>query len=215
MLVCGCVYTRVVGGDVCLWVTYASRRTHPLNKHPTNQPTDQKTVAVITGLVLRNLGEDKQPRAFSDILGALFFHTMAMGLFPYASQSLFLYDRQFYQSENGGKRVHWREARDKQTIPFQTNGRSSDDLTDQFQFHQPLTPPTTTTTARLYPPSAYYCANLTLELLLNAGNGSVYALISYYMLNYQAYVQAPNPALSAFGFIGLVTLTNVVANVRA
>ena len=74
--------------------------------------------------------------------------------------------------------------------------------------------PHTTTTARLYPPSAYYCANLTLELLLNAGNGCVYALISYYMLNYQAYVQAPNPALSAFGFIGLVTLTNVVANVR-
>lgn len=59
-------------------------------------------MAVITGLVLRNLGEHKQPRAFSDILGALFFHIMAMGLFPYASQSLFLYDRQFYQGENGG-----------------------------------------------------------------------------------------------------------------
>ena len=59
-------------------------------------------MAVITGLVLRNLGQDKQPRAFSDILGALFFHTMAMGLFPYASQSLFLFDRQFYQGENGG-----------------------------------------------------------------------------------------------------------------
>lgn len=94
---------------------------------------------------------------------------MAMGLFPYASQSLFLYDRQFYQGENG---------------------------------------------ARLYPPSAYYMANLTLELLLNAANGCIYALITYYMLDYQAYVQAPNAALSAFGFIGLVTLTNVVSNVR-
>ena len=86
-------------------------------------------MAVITGLVLRNLGEDKQPRAFSDILGALFFHTMAMGLFPYASQSLFLYDRQFYQGENGGKCVRWRGkgegtvgcGRWKETIASQTN----------------------------------------------------------------------------------------------
>lgn len=75
-----------------------------------------------------------------------------------------------------------------------------------------MIPPTsatqTTTTA-----SCYYCANLTLELLLNAGNGFVYALISYYMLDYQAYVQAPDPTLSAFGFVGLVTLTNVISNV--
>jgi hypothetical protein len=28
-------------------------------------------------------------------------------------------------------------------------------------------------------------------------------------------VQAPDAALSAFGFVGLVTLTNVVSNVRA
>jgi hypothetical protein len=67
-----------------------------------------------------------------------------------ASQSLFLYDRQFYQGENG---------------------------------------------ARLYPASCYYCANLTLELLLNAGNGLVYALISYYMLNYQVRL----PVLGAYG----------------
>ncbi len=143
--------------------TAPARLTHSTPLHCT------ATHHTLTGLVLRNLGQDRQPRAFSDILGALFFHTMAMGLFPYASQSLFLYDRQFYQGENG---------------------------------------------ARLYPPSCYYCANLTLELLLNAGNGFTYGLISYYMLNYQAFVQAPDPALSAVGFIGLITLTNVVANVR-
>jgi hypothetical protein len=35
----------------------------------------------------------------------------------------------------------------------------------------------------------------------------------YYMMNYQAYVQSPNPAALAAGFLGVMVVVNVVASV--
>ena len=89
-----------------------------------------------------------------------------ISLLPFASQSSFLYDRQFFQGENA---------------------------------------------AGLYPCSAYYLANVILEIVFNAFNGMVYGLVNYFMINYQAFVNGDVVA-SGIGYVGITMMMNVVSN---
>lgn len=106
----------------------------------------------------------------SPFLGSMFNHLFVLSLLPIASQSSFLYDRQFFQRENA---------------------------------------------AGLYPCSAYYAANMTLELLFNTINAMIYAIVTYSLIDYQSFVQAPDPFLSFLRYMGIMILLNITANVRA
>jgi len=68
--------------------------------------------------------------------------------------------------------------------------------------------------AGIYPCSAYYCANVTLDLLFNAINGVIFGSVIYYMVNFEAFVKPDNPTICAVGFISIITITNLMANVR-
>ena len=68
--------------------------------------------------------------------------------------------------------------------------------------------------AGLYPCSAYYAATVTLETFFNTLYGAIFGLIAYVMINYQAFVKADDPIMSALGFIGIVVVMTLVANVR-
>jgi hypothetical protein len=94
---------------------------------------------------------------------------LGASVFPYASISLFLYDRQFYQAENA---------------------------------------------SGLYPSSAYFAANVLLEMLLNTVNGVVYSLIIYYMVAYAAFIQPADPAAMVTGYVGLFVAMNMVSNAQ-
>lgn len=102
------------------------------------------------------------------VAGSLFYHLMVLSLLPIASQSSFLYERQFFQRENA---------------------------------------------AGLYACSAYYAANMTLEVLLNSVVALVYSSLTYTRVDYQSFVQAPDPFLSFLGYLGIMTLLNITANV--
>ena len=53
-----------------------------------------------------------------------------------------------------------------------------------------------------------------LELLLNLTCGVISGLITYHMINYQAYVQADNPLESLLGYIAVTAMTSLTASVR-
>jgi hypothetical protein len=65
----------------------------------------------------------------------------------------------------------------------------------------------------LYPASAFFLSTVLLEGLCCSINGLAYGAIPYFMADFQGYVQAPNPLTSAIGYLGLVVLLKVVANV--
>ena len=66
--------------------------------------------------------------------------------------------------------------------------------------------------AGLYPCSAFYLANITLELLFNSINGAIFAAVTYYLIDYQAFLHAEG-ARMFLGYLGIVVLTNVMGNV--
>lgn len=68
--------------------------------------------------------------------------------------------------------------------------------------------------AGIYPCSAFYLANVTMEMVFNGMNGVLFGAITYYLMNFQAFVQAPNPSLSALGYVASLAWTDILANVR-
>ena len=68
--------------------------------------------------------------------------------------------------------------------------------------------------AGLYASSAYYAVNVSLEMILNALGGFLFATISYYMKSYSAFVQPENEAACFLGYVGVLTLMTLMANVR-
>ena len=66
--------------------------------------------------------------------------------------------------------------------------------------------------AGIYPVSAYYAANLTLEAFFNSTNAALFAIITYTMTNYQAFIGTTS-ATTAIGFIGIVMIASNIANV--
>jgi len=67
--------------------------------------------------------------------------------------------------------------------------------------------------AGIYPSSAYFAANVTLEVILNSLCGFLSGTITYYAVNLQAFVHAENPLASAMGYVGIVVILNLVVNV--
>lgn len=66
--------------------------------------------------------------------------------------------------------------------------------------------------AGIYPVSAYYAANITLEVLFNSINAMIFATITYNMTNYQAFIGATSYA-PAVGYVGIVMIASICANV--
>ena len=67
--------------------------------------------------------------------------------------------------------------------------------------------------AGIYPCSAYYAANVTLELIFNTVNGIIFGAIVYYMVNFEAFVKPADPVACSAGFIGIIAIMNLMANV--
>lgn len=107
--------------------------------------------------------------SFHTSIGCIFFLLLGACVLPYASISLFLYDRQFYQGENA---------------------------------------------SGLYPPSAYFAANILLEMLLTAAIGIVYSVICYYMVSYWAFIHPANPPAMVAGYVGIFVAMNMVSNAQ-
>lgn len=66
----------------------------------------------------------------------------------------------------------------------------------------------------LYPPSAYFAANVLLEALFNTINGIAYSLIIYYMEDYPAFVQPTNPAWTLVGYLAIFVVINMATNAQ-
>lgn len=97
-------------------------------------------VAVIVSMTFWKLGEyDYGYVGVFNRMGALFTHCMTMILLPFASISLFMFDRQFYSAEAASK---------------------------------------------MYPASAYFVANLILEITLNSLCAAIYSIIVYYSIGF-------------------------------
>lgn len=137
-------------------------------------------------------------------MGSIFYSVLAVTLLPFASLSLFIYDRQFYSGEAASKlytsrhgvwrvetcvdiclcwwyrygcvcvRAHVR------TAPY-VNPTHIKPIT---QPHHP-TPHTN---------SAYFLANIVLETALNSLNGLLYSLIVYFNLDYATFTRPESVA---------------------
>lgn len=66
--------------------------------------------------------------------------------------------------------------------------------------------------AGIYPVSAYYAANVTLEVLFNSINAACFATITYVMIDFHTFIEATSYA-PALGYVGIITLSSLVANV--
>lgn len=68
--------------------------------------------------------------------------------------------------------------------------------------------------AALYPPSAYFMARITLEVVFSALSGAIFGSMLYRSVEYQSYIQADDPTVAMLGFVGIVSIMFVLANVR-
>ena len=68
--------------------------------------------------------------------------------------------------------------------------------------------------AGIYPSSAYFAANVTLEVLLNSICGFCFGMITYWAVNFQAFVHAEDQIASCLGYVGIFVVLNLVVNVR-
>jgi len=123
------------------------------------------TIATLMGLIYFGLGT-RHNEVMNNVFGALFFSMTVLSLLPISSLSTFLYDRQFFQSEES---------------------------------------------SGMYPSSAYYLANIVLEVIFNTINGVIFAVITYYMMDFNAFVKGPELKMAA-GYTGICVVMNLLAN---
>jgi hypothetical protein len=160
------------------------------------------------------------------IMGSIFYSILAVTLLPFASLSLFIYDRQFYSGEAASKLYTSRLVSGLcclaslvggfEWTPFCVFGSACSACSvggrgvvwvgggRRASF-------TTTTTHHHHhhhhhhknDNSAYFLANIVLETALNSFNGLLYSLIVYFNLDYATFTR-PESVAANFGVRGCI-----------